>query len=44
MDTLLRIKRLVLRGQVRFTEKARDEMEGDELSAVEVLESARAEP
>lgn len=39
MDTLLRIKRLVLRGQVRFTEKARDEMEGDELTPVEVLES-----
>ncbi len=39
MDVLLRIKRLVLRGQVRFTEKARDEMEADDLGAIEVLES-----
>ena len=39
MDTLLRIKRLVLGGWIRFTEKARDEMEGDGLSAGEVIES-----
>ncbi|MEE9293842.1 MAG: hypothetical protein V3W34_02605 [Phycisphaerae bacterium] len=39
MDTLLRIKRLVLRGCVRFTEKARDEMEADGLSAGDVMES-----
>ena len=39
MDTLLRIKRLVLRGQVRFTEKARDEMEADGIEATEVIES-----
>ncbi len=39
MDTLLRIKRLVLRGQVRFTEKARDEMEVDGLEVADVTES-----
>ena len=39
MDTLLRIKRLVLRGDLRFTEKARDEMERDALSAGDVVES-----
>jgi hypothetical protein len=39
MDILLRIKRLVLRGRVRFTEKARDEMAADGLGPVEVLES-----
>jgi hypothetical protein len=39
MDTLVRIKRLALRGWIRFTEKARDEMEGDGLSAGDVVES-----
>ena len=39
MDVLLRIKRLVFEGRVRFTEKARDEMEVDELSPSEVIES-----
>ena len=39
MDILLRIKRLVLRAQVRFTEKARNEMEADDLDSIEVLES-----
>ena len=39
MDVLLRIKRLVLRGDVRFTEKARDEMDRDGLSAGDVIES-----
>ena len=39
MDTLLRIKRLVLQGQVRFTEKARDEMEADTLHPAQVVES-----
>ncbi len=39
MNTLLRIKRLVLRGWIRFTEKARDEMEADGLSASDVIES-----
>lgn len=36
---LVRIKRLVIRGSVRFTEKARDEMEVDALTAEQVLES-----
>jgi len=39
MEVLLRIKRVVLLGQVRFTEKARDEMEADGLDPVEVVES-----
>ena len=39
METLVRIKRLVLRGWIRFTEKARDEMEGDGLSVGDVIES-----
>lgn len=39
MDTIVRIKRLVLRGWIRFTEKARDEMEADGLSADAVIES-----
>jgi len=39
MDVLVRIKRLVIRGAVRFTEKARDEMERDSLAAEEVIEA-----
>ncbi|TWT44679.1 hypothetical protein RAS1_10940 [Phycisphaerae bacterium RAS1] len=39
MDDLLRIKRLVVRRQVRFTSKARDEMKLDGLTADDVLES-----
>lgn len=39
MEVLLRIKRLVLQGRVRFTEKARDEMETNELDSAEVIES-----
>ncbi len=39
MDVLVRIKRLVIRGAVRFTEKARDEMDQDDLTAEEVLEA-----
>ena len=39
MDALLQIKRLVLRGCIRFTEKARGEMEADGLSAADVVES-----
>ncbi|HNQ22637.1 MAG TPA: hypothetical protein PKK06_06035 [Phycisphaerae bacterium] len=39
MDVLLQIKRLVLRGWIRFTEKARDEMEADGLTAGDVIES-----
>lgn len=39
MDVLVQIKRLVLRGDVRFTEKARDEMDADGLRVTDVLES-----
>jgi hypothetical protein len=39
MDTLLRIKRLVVRGLIRFTEKARAEMDADDLTAGDVVES-----
>jgi hypothetical protein len=39
MDVLLRIKRLVFRGQVRFTRKARDEMMAGGLEPSDVLES-----
>ncbi len=39
MEVLLQIKRLVLRGQVRFTEKARVEMERDGLRSSDVIES-----
>jgi hypothetical protein len=39
METLVRIKRLVIRGQIRFTEKARSEMDTDHLTAADVTES-----
>ena len=39
MDTLRIIKRLVLRGWLRFTEKARGEMERDALTVDDVVES-----
>lgn len=39
MDVLVRIKRLVLRGFVRFTEKARAEMEADDLGPADIVES-----
>lgn len=39
MDILIRIKRLVLHGRYRFTNKAREEMEADELTVDDVLES-----
>ena len=39
MDALLRIKRLVVRGRIRFTRKARDEMEADDLTRGDVAES-----
>jgi hypothetical protein len=39
MDILTRIKQLVVRDAVRFTDKARDEMEVDLLSRSEVIES-----
>lgn len=39
MDILRLIKRLVLRGSIRFTEKAREEMELDGLLQSDVVES-----
>jgi hypothetical protein len=39
MDVLVRIKRLVLSGQYRFTEKARDEMDIDGLVPQDIVES-----
>jgi hypothetical protein len=44
MDVLIRIKRLVVRGAVRFTEKARTEMESDGLEPEEVLEAILSAP
>ena len=39
MDVLIRIKRLVVRGSVRFTEKARLELERDGLEPEDALEA-----
>lgn len=39
MDPLVRIKRLVLRGEIEFTTKASQEMELDDLSVEDVIES-----
>ena len=39
MDVLFRIKQLVLRGCIRFTEKARGEMDADGLGVNQVVES-----
>lgn len=39
MDVLIRIKRLVIRGAVQFIQKARDEMERDDLTANDVREA-----
>ena len=39
MDVLVRIKRLVVRGAVRFTEKARTELEHDGLEPEEAMEA-----
>jgi hypothetical protein len=39
METLLRIKRLVVRGRIRFTVKAYAEMDADDLGTVDVSES-----
>jgi hypothetical protein len=39
MDPLLRIKRLVLQGYVRFSDKAQVEMAADDLRPREVIES-----
>jgi len=39
MDILIRIKRLVLAGRVRFTAKAQAEMDRDDLTRNDVIES-----
>lgn len=39
MDILVRIKRLVVRGAIRFTEKARTELERDGLEPEEAMEA-----
>ncbi len=38
-DVLVKIKRLVLKGRYKFSEKARDEMKADGLSELDVAES-----
>lgn len=44
MDALVRIKRLIVRGDVRFTEKARTELESDGLEPEDALEAILAAP
>ena len=44
MDVLVRIKRLVVRGAVRFTEKARLELEADALEPEDALEAILSAP
>jgi hypothetical protein len=44
MDVLVRIKRLVVRGAVRFTEKARLELEADQLEPEDALEAILSAP
>jgi hypothetical protein len=44
VDALLRIKRLVVRGNVRFTEKARLELERDGLEPEDALEAILSAP
>ena len=39
MDILARIKRLILRGDYKFTLKARDEMDGEDITELEVAEA-----
>jgi hypothetical protein len=39
MDVLIRIKRAVLTGRYVFSEKARSEMEADDLTEVDIAES-----
>ena len=39
MDVLLRIKRLVIQGQVRFTVKAKEDMKVCDLESIEVMEA-----
>ncbi len=44
MDVLVRIKRMVVRGAVRFTEKARLELESDGLEPEDALEAILSAP
>ena len=44
VDVLVRIKKLVVRGAVRFTEKARQELEADSLEPEDVLEAILSAP
>jgi len=44
MDVLVRIKRLIVRGAVRFTEKARIELEADGLEPEDALEAILSAP
>jgi hypothetical protein len=44
VDVLVRIKRLVVRGAVRFTEKARLELEADGLEPEDALEAILSAP
>ncbi len=44
MDVLVRIKRLVVRGAVRFTEKARLDLEVDGLEPEDALEAILSAP
>jgi hypothetical protein len=44
MDALVRIKRLIVRGDVRFTEKARTELESDGLEPEDALEAILSAP
>jgi len=44
MDILVRIKRMIVRGAVRFTEKARLELESDDLEPEDALEAILSAP
>ncbi len=44
MDVLTRIKQLILRGDYRFTLKARTEMEGEGITELEVSEAIMTAP
>jgi hypothetical protein len=44
VDALVRIKKLVVRGAVRFTEKARQELDADGLEPEDALEAILSAP
>jgi len=44
VDALVRIKKLVVRGEVRFTEKARRELDDDGLEPEDALEAILSAP